>query len=284
VDILCPLPDREFEPILAEVGRTAPFLRLEEDMRAPDRLPARRHFKFFFASSNPNNTNSYVLLDVVREGRLHPRIDPVPIRSPLFRVEEEVRVDVPSVEGLLGDKLTAFAPNTVGIPCTENLAMQVVKQLFDVGQLFDAAVDLPAVAQAYDAIFEAENGYRGNRFTRDGALADTIETTRRLCHFQLKDAVQHEHQRLLKQGRRAVVSHLVGCTFNGAEAKVAAAKAALLAAALRRGTQQRLAAGIRYDPQQIEQLATTTLADPVLQRLKGGNPEAFHYWAKAEQV
>ncbi|MCY3020147.1 MAG: nucleotidyl transferase AbiEii/AbiGii toxin family protein [Planctomycetota bacterium] len=279
VDILCPLPNGELDPILAEVGRTAPFLRHEEDPRDPNRLPARRHFKFFYTPCDANNPAPHVLLDVVREQQVYPHTGKVSVQSPLFLVEEEVRVEVPTMEGLLGDKLAAFAPNTVGVPCREESAMQVMKHLFDVGALFDAATDFTGVAQAYDAIFRVENGYRSNRFTREAALTDTMETARRLCHVGLKGAVPHEHQRLLEVGRRAVASHLIGGTLTRDEAKVAAAKAAFLAAALRDGTPQAFAPGFRYEPLQTARLATATVADPVLQRLRGGNPEAFHYWA-----
>ena len=277
VDILCPLPDGDLDRILAEVSQTAPFLRHEEDSRGQNRLPARRHFKFFYAPCDPNIRAAYILLDVVKEESLYPSKSKVSVKSPLFLLEQEVFVEVPTIEGLLGDKLAAFAPNTVGIPCKENQAMQVVKQLFDVGELFDAATDFPAVAQAYGTIFQAENGYRGNRFKPEDALTDTLETARRLCHHRLKGAVAHEHQPLFEQGRRAVASHLIGCTFNEAEAKVAAAKAAFLAVALRDG--KKLIPDFRYDPARATQLAAVKLSDPVLQRLRGGNPEAFHYWA-----
>lgn len=81
-----------------------------------------------------------------------------------------------------------------------------------------------------------------------------------------------------------MTSHLIGCTFNEAEAMVAAAKAACLASALRDGSVGRLVPAFRYGPEQVAQLANITLSDPVLQRLKGGNPEAFHYWAMAERT
>lgn len=279
VDVLCSLPAEELDPVLAEVGRTAPFLRHEEDPRDPRRLPARRHFKFFYAPCDPNNRTPHVLLDVVTDRPVYPHCSQVPVQSPLFLIEEEVRVAVPTVEGLLGDKLTAFATNTVGMSCTENLAMQVMKQLFDVGQLFDAARDFAAVAATYEAVFRAENGYRGNRFTRVDALNDTLETARRLCHHGHKGAVHHGHQALLERGRKALVSHLIGGSFTAAEAKVAAAKAAFLAARLRDSNPPGLNPGFRYDVGRAAGLAGAKLPDPVLQRLRAGNPEAFHYWS-----
>jgi len=133
VDILCPLQATELDPILADIGRATPFLRHEEDHRDPRRLPARRHFKFFYKPCDPSNRVPHVLLDVVIGEPVHPHSSQVAIQSPFILVNEEVRVEVPTIEGLLGDKLTAFAPNTVGIAFSEDSAMQVIKQLFDVG-------------------------------------------------------------------------------------------------------------------------------------------------------
>jgi hypothetical protein len=90
--------------------------------------------------------------------------------------------------------------------------------------------------------------------------------------------LQHPHPPLLEQGRRAVAGHLFGGAFSKDEARTAAAKAAFLAARLRTGTQAQLAGSFRYNPQQAGRLQAVQLADPVLQRLKGGNPEAFFYW------
>ena len=49
---------------------------------------------------------------------------------------------VPCLEDMLGDKLTAFAPNTTGIPYfkkQDSMSMEIIKQLYDIGNLFDAA-------------------------------------------------------------------------------------------------------------------------------------------------
>jgi len=38
-------------------------------------------------------------------------------------------------KSLLGDKLTAFAAHTIGVPLTEQFSQQVIKQLLDIAQL-----------------------------------------------------------------------------------------------------------------------------------------------------
>ena len=51
----------------------------------------------------------------------------------LFKVSEELTVQTPTLEGLLGDKLAAFAPNTIGVPYGAGKSMEIIKQLFDIG-------------------------------------------------------------------------------------------------------------------------------------------------------
>lgn len=150
-----------------------------------------------------------------------------------------------------------------------------------IAALFDVASDLATVTDTYDVIFGAENGYRHGTHLREDALNDTIATAQCYCAYGLKGATQHPHQGLLESGRKSLTSHLIGATFTGAEAKIAAAKAACLAAALRDGNPHQLFHHGRYTPEQIPRLAAVKLSDPVLQRLRAGNPEAFHFWSLA---
>jgi len=59
---------------------------------------------------------------------------------------------------LLSDKLTAFAPVTTGDPFVTNngnlMVMQVIKQLYDLGEFFDIASDFEEVKIAYDATLD----------------------------------------------------------------------------------------------------------------------------------
>jgi hypothetical protein len=87
----------------------------------------------------------------------------------LFHVDEHLTVDVPTVNSILGDKLTAYAPNTTGVPFGRNKSMEIIKQLFDIGELFDACDDLLEVSTSYGAIQKQESAYR-----QCGSLADEV--------------------------------------------------------------------------------------------------------------
>ncbi len=50
------------------------------------------------------------------------------IKSDLIKMEEpQLQVLVPSIECILGDKLTAFAPHTIGVPLHANKDMEIIK-------------------------------------------------------------------------------------------------------------------------------------------------------------
>lgn len=46
-------------------------------------------------------------------------------------------VTMPSVDCILGDKLTAFAPHTTGIPYNIDKELEIIKQMYDISCLFD---------------------------------------------------------------------------------------------------------------------------------------------------
>lgn len=61
-------------------------------------------------------------------------------------------VKIPSLEDMLGDKLTAFAPHTSGIPFFKNgkpFSMEIMKQLFDVSSIIDRINNLDIVSSTF---------------------------------------------------------------------------------------------------------------------------------------
>jgi len=55
-------------------------------------------------------------------------------------------------DNILGDKLTAFAPETAGIPYERNgqsMAMEIMKQLYDIGSLFNHCSDVKSIKEAF---------------------------------------------------------------------------------------------------------------------------------------
>lgn len=281
-DIYCQEPPEKLNPLLNEISRTKPFTRMTEDDRGELRIPARRHLKFFYTPIDSNNPAPFVLLDVVHERNVYPKVERVPLRLPF--IESNASLLVPTVEGLLGDKLTAFGPNTTGIALNAHRTMQFMKQVFDIGELFNVAADLPAVKAAYAQVFAAENGYRGGQFTLAKGLQDSFDTAYLIAQVGFANAPQDGRCHLIEAGRKQIASHLVGVKFRREEMKIAAAKAALLATALSAETPPTFPA-LRYDETKLASLKSVTFggAYPAIGKLKAV-PEAMWLWNQALQL
>lgn len=86
-DIECEETPEKLFRLLAEVASTSPFERFTEDDRGKDRVPARRHFKFYYTPLDSRNPAPFVLLDVVHERNLYPVIDQVSLPSAFIEGE-----------------------------------------------------------------------------------------------------------------------------------------------------------------------------------------------------
>ncbi len=91
---------------------------------------------------------------------------------------ENLVVDIPTVDCILGDKLTAFAPHTTGIKFGKK-NLEVMKQFFDVSTLIDEFTDFECVLNTYRKMSETEIAYREIDCTPQKALMDSI--TAGLC-------------------------------------------------------------------------------------------------------
>lgn len=290
IDILCSAPTTELDRVLADVAKVPPFIRYEEDERGSRGLPERRHFKFFYTPLVAGNPAPYVFLDVVEEPHVPHEVIDKPITPEILEIRREIQVTVPTVESLLADKLTAFAPRTTGVPFQSANGsppdtMQIVKQLFDVGELFNLAEDLAAVRRVYQKVFSQENVYRGGGSTTEDVLEDTLQASLSLSMHRLKGVKDSTEALMLEDGARKLTSHLVDHRFNLDMAKLAAAKAALIAKLIKKET-----AGTSLEvfrtvppPEELRQLKIEGEWER-LNRLMSVNPEAFWYWYQASKL
>ena len=94
VDIFCHESPEKLNRLLAEVSQTPPFTGMTEDDRGEHRIPARRHFKFSYTPLDPKNPAPFVLLDVVHERNVYPKVERVPMRTLLVEGDANtVRAD-----------------------------------------------------------------------------------------------------------------------------------------------------------------------------------------------
>lgn len=285
MDISCQYAPGKLERELDEIGRRPPFLGCEERQRRSPPLPKKRHFYFRFKSAVTGD-EGHVIVDVLEEDDLYPVVEEVPVAMPFFILDHRVIVPVPTAEGLLGDKLTAFAPTTVGLPYDPESPVDLIKQLFDISQLFDTVTRLDTVIAAYHRVFEAENRYRGNRFTVEQALEDTYQASLTLAAIDLTKGFDPQRSALLKAGVANIAPLLVQSDFKLSQAKVAAGKAALLTRLIRANRREVDLPSLRFNPQNLASLQGILISRPLeyLNKLKGVSPEAFHYWHKVQSL
>ena len=296
IDIVSPASNEELDRVVARIGQTAPFIRPEENVRnaSTDRepLPHRRHFKFWFPSERAQNGEDFILLDVVQEAHWPHTTLQRPIRTAFLVPDREIPVTLPTIESLLGDKLTAFAPTTTGVKLRRRNnepgeIMQVAKQLFDVGHLFEHAADFAQIARTYDGVQAQESGYRDHLHSRDATLSDTLSACLGITGVRVRQApaTLFPDTDLLVAGFQRLESHLTQRRPDENGRRLLAARAAVLTAHLQAGRLFDFAA-TRYtgSAAQLAAIKTASLngrPHAWIDGLKAVNPEAYYYWHQA---
>jgi len=159
IDILNESDNESLSNAFNKITKEGIFNRWEESKRSSNNKIAKKHFKFFYNSSIEKR-ESYILLDIVQSNYSFLNTTEKSINLPLFEVEKEIKVMVPTINSYFGDKLTAFAPKTIGIPYGKNKSMEIIKQLFDLGILFDHITSLKEISQIYKKISKTEASFR----------------------------------------------------------------------------------------------------------------------------
>ena len=188
------------------------FIRVVEDEREPNDVP-KRHFKHYYVSAIDGREN-YVLLDVLYTPNGYPALKSVSLMNDLFVVETKRSVMTPTINGITGDKLTAFAPHTLGVPYGKGKSMEIIKQLFDLGELFGHVDDFSELSASYKSIWHQESRFHAQKFTIAQTLDDTINTALILSQAKLKGAVHSAELDELLQGISQLKSYFLGLKFN----------------------------------------------------------------------
>jgi len=234
IDILTLMDKTLLEEKLNTVCADSKFSRFEENVRSNQNndIP-KAHYKFYY-ESKINGRENYVLLDILFEKSHYPQLIDCEVNNLFLDIEGEVtKVKTPSINSIAGDKLTAFAPNTIGIRFNNNKSQEIIKQLFDIGYLFDELTDFSEVSKAYNNIAPNEIEYRSLDKSIEETLQDTIETG-----FIIARRVSNRDTDLVKfneviKGIREFASFTIGGRFVLDNAIEFSAKAALLAAKIK---------------------------------------------------
>ena len=201
----------------------------------------------------------------------------VSITSPWLKTEDPLqRVRVPTIEALLGDKLTAFAPNTIGVPYGVNKEIEVIKQLYDINCLLDQSTDIETIKNTYDAIADQQFNYLKLRTTTDSVLQDTIDTALILAKRDKNKGEDFEKYQELLRGITKFNNFLITGNFRIEQAQVASARAAFLAGKLQHSDHSEM---VVFKPgTDLSNLEIKNQEFNFLNRFKKTNHEAFFYW------
>ena len=235
VDIVTTATPAEVAEVLGRVCQHPPFRRFEYNARRSqqDAIPRGHYAAFFDPAQNLDRAEPAVALDVLHEEHGYPVLLSAPVESDFLLASGPPQlVRVPSVESITGDKLTAFAPNTTGIRYGYQKEQEIIKQLFDVGILYDEVQRVELVQVAYQATVSKELKYRSLAVTPDDVLTDTIRTALQLAHLKLNRPTDATAARELAAGITAFALFPLNARFRTDEATTSAAKAACLAARL----------------------------------------------------
>ena len=169
IDILVE-PGTDVDGYIEKASRIFPFLNKKEDIRKGKNGIVKRHFRFTYFSPL-RNTEFYILLDVVFAHLPYAKTIQKEIRNDLLLTEgENLFVEVPTADCILGDKLTAFAPHTTGVLLGTGMELEIAKQLFDTATLSDYVTDYDLLSRTYDTAVADETAFRGESWSKEDVL------------------------------------------------------------------------------------------------------------------
>jgi hypothetical protein len=242
IDIVSKKDKEGLETILNKVIETSRFTewKLEEHRSYQPGIP-KAHYKFSFETSFQGSGT--ILLDVLVEDPIYPELIEKAVAAKWIETEGDTLVTMPSIDSITGDKLTAFAPNTIGIPYfkgkdNQPFSMEICKQLYDLSKLFEHINNMETVSESFHAIALQEIAYRKDKdpdlaLSPKAVLQDAIDTCRIIAKRGGGTDEDKKKFSALQRGIQAMGSgFLMSGTFRIDDAIPASARIAFLAAKL----------------------------------------------------
>ena len=211
IDIIV-APGTDIDSYIEQAGKIFPFVRCEENIRKGGRNIEKRHYKFLYESPLTGNM-IHILLDVLFEDNPYPVVEQREIKNSLLLTEgDPLTVNIPNVNCILGDKLTAFAPHTTGIPFDIDKELEIIKQMFDCYTLLQAMTNYNEVRNTYWNVVEKEISYRSMQIKPEDALADTVKSC--ICLIGRGSIAKSEYA-YYADGIRRIQGHIFSDSLNG---------------------------------------------------------------------
>ena len=278
IDLIIKEKPKNINSVFDTIVKESPFTRWipDNDRKTAINAPVE-HYKFYYNSV----VDSYfgeepILLDLLYDEHYYNDLHKTPIKHKWLKTAEpHIIIPTPSPEDILGDKLTAFAPNTTGILYEKNKPVEIIKQLYDIGSLFDVVKNISVVKKTFNSIAKAEGEYRNINISPAQVLDDIFETA---FMISMRDVEDKNFQHLQK-GVSNIYNFIFIEKFKIESAITCASKAAYISQLIKQGAKQ---IDHRFSgPEEIKDWSIENLQYNKLNRLKKLIPEAFYYWYHA---
>jgi predicted nucleotidyltransferase component of viral defense system len=240
IDIVCNIGREQVEEILTKICSASIFSRweLDEERSYSGKIP-KAHYLLYF-QSNLFDNERYILLDILIEKPDYPEIINKKIDLPiLIQDGESTLVRMLGMNSLLGDKLTAFAPNTIGVTYDSGKHLSMLKQLYDIDLLLNVATNLPLVSETFKISAQKEIDYLQENNKIGDVYSDILKTSFLLATGflnKLKDKESNAKYKFFERGLAALNSFLPGTKrFTRFDVLLAASRSAYITSIIQTG-------------------------------------------------
>ncbi len=285
IDIISQISREELEVFIQKSMKGSVFISFREDVKRRDDggIP-KAHYIFNFNANYSREGN--ILLDVLFVNNPYPSTIKVDVKCNWILTEEPFPVvTIPSINAILGDKLTAFAPKTTGIPYWLNnpqspdKRMEIIKQLYDVSNLINHCDNILETKITFNTIAKDQINYRKLTITENDVIDDIFDTALILAkRDKNKTEPNNSYFIDLQSGIIKFESHLIKSKFKIEDAIAASAKAACFTQHLK--VSENTAFEKFDENSDIFRFDILNTEFNFLNRFKKTNKQAYFYWYK----
>ena len=252
------------------------FTKYEENKRntSASKRMELEHYKFFF-NLVTDNSEKYILLDVAYESNKYPVTINKNIECLKLNVSSEYKVNLPSVESILGDKLTVLAPNTTGIHYNSDKELELMKQLYDVDKLFNEAEYIDIVKKSFINIANREIKYRK---LKEITNEDVLEDIRDFCiDTILQNNIENQHD--VNIGMKKLQGFIIENKFRREQEVLTAVGKVLYLMKLIKNDENKIE---RYSKEsKLKDIIIPEKFKKILKKMNNYNEEAYYYILKS---
>lgn len=289
IDIVTTASRATLEQVLQNAAADPHFNKVDLDAKRSYKTTGvpKAHYVLEFTSVYDKELGK-LLLDILFGQATYPVIIQTALTTKWIETTQPITIATPDINSITGDKLTAFAPNTTGIPYykgEDSFAMEIAKQMYDLGKLFLLITNVETVYDSFHAFAKEQIGYRMSdeafkqkELTPEKVLHDIIDTSLMVARREGNKKEPHKTQFAdMDRGIRSFgANFLMAGNFRIEDAIVTTARVAHLAAKLLANDKTPIT---YYAGQDIQSL---NIEDPgwnFLNKLKRQpDKSSFYYW------